>query len=265
VSRVLAPMLKRYIKKVYKLDPNLYPNRVIEEDLSKNRIDGIYIDFLNTTANLNNIDFSVDESDWFPASLGQAGIEIHGYAVYRLRIRWLSSEDGKQLVLLYAGEQRIRFTVALQTVSIVRDDVGLAKDATVANVKNLDVALSVLYKLIKFNRNVTPVWVYGSEVTAPAANTSLVSKTVSTGRTGYVYGIFISAGEANDFKLNWTSGGVAYSIRIPFSSKGAVQVVFDVPANEGLPADAGSTISIVNVNAGSTGVVYQAGFLYAEV
>jgi hypothetical protein len=122
--------VRRYFIKTYILDLNLYPNRLIEEDLSKNHVDGIYIDFLNTTANLNNIDFSIDESDWFPATLGISGIEAIGYAFARLRIRWSSSEDGKRLVLIYAGEQTLRFTVALQTVDIVRDDVGLAKDST---------------------------------------------------------------------------------------------------------------------------------------
>ena len=134
-----------------------------------------------------------------------------------------------------------------------------------AKLQNLDVALSVLARLIKFNRNVTPAWVYGGEVTAPAAGTALVSKTVSTGKTGFIYGIFISAGEANDFKLTWASGGASYSIRIPFSGKGAVHATYEIAINEGLPADGGSTISITNVNAGSTGIVYQAGILYAEV
>jgi hypothetical protein len=119
--------------------------------------------------------------------------------------------------------------------------------------------------LIRWGRDVAPVWVHGDEVTAPAAGTALVSKTVSTGKTGYIYGFFISAGEANDFKINFTTGGVAKSIRIPFGGRGALHYIDFVPMNEGMGADGGSHITITNVNAGSTGVVYQARILYAEV
>jgi hypothetical protein len=139
-----------------------------------------------------------------------------------------------------------------------------------AKLQNLDVLLSTraseaTLKTLRWGRDVSPAWVYGAEVTAPAAGTALVSKTVSTGKSGYIYGFFISAGEANDFKINWTSGGAAKSVRIPFVSKGAVQYVDFIALNEGLPADAGTSITITNVNAGSSGVVYQAGLLYVEV
>jgi hypothetical protein len=134
-----------------------------------------------------------------------------------------------------------------------------------AKLQNLDVALSVQANLKRWGRNVSPAWVHGNEVTAPPANTTLVSKTVTSGKFGYIYGFFISAGEANDFKINWTSGGTSYSRRIVFPSKGSLQYVDFVAFNEGLPADGGTNITITNVNAGSTGVVYQVAILYAEV
>jgi len=120
-------------------------------------------------------------------------------------------------------------------------------------------------KLNRWGRDVDPEWVHAAEVTAPSAGASLVSKTVGTGKTGYIYGFFISAGEANDFKINWTSGGSSYSIRIPFSGKGALHYIDFAALNEGLGADAGTSITITNVNAGSAGVVYQARLFYAEV
>jgi len=129
----------------------------------------------------------------------------------------------------------------------------------------VDVNLSVLAKLQRWRRNIEPEWVHADEVTAPAADTKLVSKTVSSGKSGYIYGFFIMAGEANDFKINWTSGGETKSIRIPFSSGGALQYVDVTPLNEGLPADEGTEISITNVNAGGSGVIYQARLLIAEV
>jgi len=124
---------------------------------------------------------------------------------------------------------------------------------------------ALLFRLIRWGRDVEPAWVHAAEVTAPAAGTALVSKTVSTGKSGFIYGFFISAGEANDFKLNWTSGAAAYSRRIVFAGKGSLQYVDFIALNEGLPADAGSSVTITNVNAGSTGIIYQAAILYAEV
>lgn len=125
--------------------------------------------------------------------------------------------------------------------------------------------LNKLLSNLRWGRDVTPVWIHTGEVTAPAANTALVSKTVSAGKRGYIYGFFISAGEANDFKINWTSGGTSYSIRIPLGGKGYVHYADFIALNEGLGADAGTSITITNVNAGSSGVIYQARLLYAEI
>jgi hypothetical protein len=134
-----------------------------------------------------------------------------------------------------------------------------------AKLQNLDVALTALAALVRLGRSASTSWVLGGEVTAPAANTALVSRTVTSGKTGYIYGLVITAGEANDFKLNWISGGTARSLRIALSSRGSVVLISPVALNEGLPADGGTTVSITNVNAGSSGVVYQAMLLYAEV
>jgi len=122
-----------------------------------------------------------------------------------------------------------------------------------------------LSPIIRWGRNVTPTWVIGSEATAPTAGTSLVSKTVSTGKSGYIYGFMISAQEANDFKINWTSGATARSKRIVFGGKGTTHFVDVVALNEGLPADAGTSVTITNVNAGGSGIVYQCALLYAEL
>jgi hypothetical protein len=134
-----------------------------------------------------------------------------------------------------------------------------------AKLQNLDVTLTTLATLKRWGRNVSPTWVVGSEVAAPAAGTALVSRTVSTGKTGYVYGFLISSGESNDFRLTWTSGGTSRSLRIVLASKGTVVLISPVPVNEGLPADGGTSVSVTNVSAGSSGVVYQAAILYAEV
>jgi hypothetical protein len=137
--------------------------------------------------------------------------------------------------------------------------------ADFAKLQNLDVSLTTQATLKRFGRDVSPFWIFGSEATAPAAGTALVSRTVTSGKTGYIYGFVITAGEANDFGLNWTSGGTARSIRFALSSRGSVVLISPVAINDGLPADGGSAVSITNINAGSSGTVYQATLLYAEV
>jgi hypothetical protein len=132
-------------------------------------------------------------------------------------------------------------------------------------VSSLDVSQSTTATLTRFGRSITVGWVIGSETTAPAAGTALVSKAVTSGKTGYIYGFIITAGEANDFKVNWTSGGTARSVRIATAARGSVVLISPTPINEGLGADGGTLITITNVNAGSSGVVYQAALLYGEV
>jgi hypothetical protein len=141
-----------------------------------------------------------------------------------------------------------------------------ASEATVTAIRDsIDVKLTALARLIRWGRDVSPAWVHGGEVTAPPAGATLVSWTVPAGKTGYIYGFFISAGESNDFKINWTSGGVVYSKLILFTSKGTLHFTDVIALNEGLPADPGTSITITVVNAGSTGAVYQAALLVAAV
>lgn len=118
---------------------------------------------------------------------------------------------------------------------------------------------------VRYGRRIVPTWTDGTEVTAPAANSNLVSVSVPTGKTGLIYGFYITAQEANDFKITWTSGAVARSKRIVFGSAGTT--FFDSPTalNEGAAADAGTSITIQNVNAGAAGKIYQAGLLIGTI
>jgi hypothetical protein len=192
-------------------------------------------------------------------------------AIYS-QIRWLYLDDSSRLVTrvgyLDDGYIRLRLDGHWEfTGELLRELSWVIYSFAESNkyLQNLDVSLSVLARLIKFNRDASPMWIYGSEISAPPSNTSLVSKTVSQGKRGYIYGVFISAGEANDFKIEWSSSGTRYSVRIPTSSKGAIYAIYNVPLNEGLPADEGTAVAIKNVNAGGFGVIYQAGILYLEV
>lgn len=169
------------------------------------------------------------------------------------------------------GQSGADWTPLFQNISAKANNLNVAlstraSESTLSSVDTkLDVALSALARLKRWGRDIEPSWVDGSEVTAPAAGTALVSKTVSAGKSGYIYGFFISAGEGNDFKINWTSGGTAYSKRIVFIGKGTLQYVDFAALNEGKPADAETSITITNVNNGGAGVIYQASILYAEI
>jgi hypothetical protein len=95
---------------------------------------------------------------------------------------------------------------------------------------------------------------------------TLVSRVVGAGVQGFIYGFFISDNDvANSFRLNWTSSAVARTRFIDFASRGTIAVDFPTAFNEGLPADAGSTISITVVNAGTALTIYQAAILEAEI
>jgi hypothetical protein len=120
-------------------------------------------------------------------------------------------------------------------------------------------------RLIRWGRDVAPTWIHGAEQVAPGALANLVTQGVGAGHAGYIYGFFAAAQEANDFLVNWTSGALAYTVRLPFGGQGFVQDVETVPLNEGLPADGGTNITIQNENAGNAGMAYQARVLYAEV
>lgn len=117
----------------------------------------------------------------------------------------------------------------------------------------------------RWGRVITPSWVHAVESVAPGAGATLVTKAVTAGKTGYIYGLFISSEEANEFLINWTSGGVAKSKRIVFLAGGALESIDQVPMNEGLGADATTNVTITVVTAAGAGEIYQANLLYGEV
>lgn len=129
-------------------------------------------------------------------------------------------------------------------------------------IRNLELALA---RWTRWGRDIDVAWVHAAEQVAPGAGAVLVTRAVSAGVSGYIYGFFISAQEANNFLLNWTSGGIARSMRIVFGGLGTSEAVDPVALNEGLPADAGTNVTITNVNAAAALMVYQARLLYGEV
>jgi hypothetical protein len=104
-----------------------------------------------------------------------------------------------------------------------------------------------------------PVWIDGAETTAPAAGTALVSKTVSTGKTGRVFGVHICTPEANEFQL---LAGTTVVKRFSAAAASVIHIVLGTPLKDNIPA--GTAITIKNVNAGSAGKTYQTSILYDE-
>lgn len=104
-----------------------------------------------------------------------------------------------------------------------------------------------------------PVWEYGDEATMPLAEQALVTKTVSLGKTGRVFGVHISAGEANQFRLYQ---GSAVKQRFDLSSAGTILIVLANPLIDSIVA--GTAVSIKVVTAAAADIVYQANLLYDE-
>jgi len=230
-----------------------------------------------------HIVFEKLELKWEESEIGKTLVLIIGaearFSLARVYAELLSDRIGlaKETTLqtlkdALRSEDKDAFNINLKTTEIalpVDLQYSIAYDSASDRLKTLpsdppklDLPMSSLYKHIRWGRDVTPAWIIGSEIVAPVINTILVSRTVSAGKRGYIYGFFISTEESNIFYIQWVSGGTTYRIRIP-ASRGLMYTVLPCAVNDDLPADSASTISIIVANAGST--VYQAGLLYAEV
>ena len=178
------------------------------------------------------------------------------------QLRWLYFDDASRLsIRLDDGWVRVRLDGHWEFTGELLRELSWMLYNVAETSRNMDA--TTLSKLVRWGREVSPVWVHGDEVTAPVAGTALVSWTVPDDKTGYIYGFFISASEGNDFRVNWVSSGVVYSKLIMFPCKGTLHFTDIVALNEGLPADPGTSITITVVNNGSTGAVYQAALLVA--
>jgi len=104
-----------------------------------------------------------------------------------------------------------------------------------------------------------PFWVDGGEASAPGAGTVLVTKTVSAGKTGRVFGVHITATEANRFQLK---SGTTVIKDWAIGAAGLIDIVLSMPLLDNQAA--ATVVTIVNVNAAGVGTTYQASLLYDE-
>jgi len=143
------------IKYYVTLDPFLYPSRVAYIDLSRNDVDAIYIDSVESTANLNKVYIRIEENDWVPAFAIIGGVESKDpkKTFKYLYVRWDSSQDNYRIVFLFS-DQGLRLVIPITNYVIISaDNVGLAKDSTLQSmIKSLRATVFIVNNL---NQSVT--------------------------------------------------------------------------------------------------------------
>jgi len=119
------------IKYYLKLDPTLYPSRTVFIDLTHNQVDAIYIDTVETNANLNLVMVKIEENEWLSAFVIANGVTApQGKFFKYLYVKWDASQDNQTLVFLFA-DQGIRLVLPITNYVIISaDNAGLAKDST---------------------------------------------------------------------------------------------------------------------------------------
>jgi len=160
------------IKYYFTLNPSLYPSRVAYIDLTRNDVDAIYIDSVETTANLNNVYIRIEENDWVPAFAIIGGVESKDprKTFKYLYIRWDSSQDNYKVVFLFS-DQGIRLIIPITNYVIISaDNVGLAKDSTV---NTLDSDMKNVFSLFR------PTVKASLISTSISANTNILSNSVT--------------------------------------------------------------------------------------
>ena len=105
-----------------------------------------------------------------------------------------------------------------------------------------------------------PAWVDGAVTDNPGAGTDLVTKTVTAGKTGRLFGLSIVADEANSFDVYLDA---TRKLHYDLAAAGNIVIVVPSPLVDSIAA--GTVIDLRNVTAGSAaGKYYQARLLYDE-
>lgn len=189
--------------------------------------------------------------------LRSAGVEIDPRDILDRAARLLGIVYGSQSQQLLQRATTYDLEVQLRTA-------GAEYDARqVRALTSTDVVSTVFsasdMKTVRWGIPREPTWTDGAEATAPAAGTALVTVTVSTGKTGRVFGVHISADEANQFQLLVGSTVVK---RFALGAAGVIHIVLSLPLKDSIAA--ASVITVKNVTAGASGKTYQASLLYDE-
>jgi len=175
-----------------------------------------------------------------------------------------AAQPGKEITLLFgraAASMSPGYLSALSQILAqlvtINTSIGAAAVAIIAAMPVVP-ALPIP-SMYRWNIPREPSWVDGAYTTAPAADAVLVTKTVGAGVTGRVFGIHISANEANQFDLELA--GVPTK-RFVLGAGGTLYIILANPILDGIVA--GTVIELENVTVGAAGMVYQASLLYDE-
>jgi hypothetical protein len=136
-----------------------------------------------------------------------------------------------------------------------------ASQATVASIlAQLNVTSTVQANLTRWGIPREPFWVYGVLIGAPGAGTALVTRNVTAAMTGRVFGVKITATEANQFDLYLNA---VFQTRVGvLGAAGTIYAVLAAPIVDGIAA--GVAITVQNVAGAGIGSVYQSDLFYDE-
>ena len=121
---------------------------------------------------------------------------------------------------------------------------------------------------LRWGYPVEPIWTYSAVSTGPlAAGMVLLSRPVSSGYNGYIWGYFLSENDPNGnaFLIRWVNGTTVYQQMVVMNGPGTVNFVSAKTINDGLPASPNTTMAIQILNAASTNALYVVGILYGQV
>jgi hypothetical protein len=136
-----------------------------------------------------------------------------------------------------------------------------ASQATVASIlAQLNVTSTVQANLTRWGIPREPDWIYGALIPAPGAGTALVTRSVTAAMTGSVFGVKITATEANQFDLYLNA---VFKTRVGvLGAAGTIYAVLAAPIVKGIVA--GTAITVQNVAGAGLGSVYQSDLYYDE-
>jgi len=121
---------------------------------------------------------------------------------------------------------------------------------------------------LRWGYPVEPIWTYSAVSTGPlAAGTVLLSRPVSSGYNGYIWGYFLSENDpsGNVFLIQWVNGTTVYQQMVVMNGPGTINFISVKAVNDGIPASPNTTMVVKILNAASTNALYMAGILYGQV
>jgi len=174
-----------------------------------------------------------------------------------------AAQPGKQITLLFgraSGEVWRTYTADINAAVAALVAAGLINTAAlIAAIAAIPLPTIPTYHQVRWGIDREPAWVDGALLVAPAAGAALVTQTVTVAMLGRVFGIHISADEANQFDLCLAGTPLNHYV---MAAGGTLDIVLASPIQDAIVA--GTAITIEPVVKGTGANVYQASLLYDE-